>query len=70
MFELVRTLEESLTQSTNISRRDDDADPHFGTLDGKGRVRLKYLDTLGNLDAKEKVCMGTHGTVEIKSGLT
>lgn len=72
MFELVRTLEESLTQTTNISRRDDDADPHFGTLDGKGRVGLKYLDTLRNLDAKEKSLYGhTRDSGEqIRSNLT
>ena len=54
MLELVHTFEESPTQTTNISRGDDDANPHFGTLDGKGRVGLECLDTLGHLDAKKK----------------
>lgn len=71
MLELVHSLEESPTQTTNISRGDDDANPHFGTLDGKGRVGLEYLDTLGHLDArKRRVCMSAHGIVGFRPNLT
>ena len=68
MLELVHTLEEPPTQTTHISRGDDDANPHFSALNGKGRVGLEYLDTLGHLDAKKRVCMNAHGIVG--SGLT
>lgn len=59
MLKFVHAFEESLTQTIDISRGDDDTNPHFGTLDGKGRVRLEYLYTLRHLDAKE-VCMSTY----------
>jgi hypothetical protein len=53
VLELVHALEESLTQTIDMSRGDDDTNPHLGTLDGKGRVRLEHLDTLGHLDVKK-----------------
>ncbi len=46
VLELVYAFEEPLTQIINISGRDDDTNTHFGTLDGKRRVRLKRLDAL------------------------
>jgi hypothetical protein len=53
VLELVHAVEESLTQIIDINGRDDDTNPHFGTLNGKRRVRLKYLDTLGHLKTRE-----------------
>ncbi len=59
VLELVYAFEEPLTQIINISGRDDDTNTHFGTLDGKRRVRLKRLDALGHLKTTRKchVCI-------------
>jgi hypothetical protein len=53
VLELVHAVEESLTQIIDISSRDDDTNTHFGTLNGKTRLRLKYLNTLGHLKKRE-----------------
>ena len=61
VLELVHALEESITQIIDLRRRDDDTNPHFGTFDGKGRVRLEHLDTLGHLNANlKKGRLSTH----------
>jgi hypothetical protein len=49
VLELVHAVEESLAKIIDIGSRDDDTNPHFGTLNGKCRVRLKCLDALGHL---------------------